>query len=152
MPIAHFPGGGGPTPGVTSQLLVLPPNAVLDPAPPTPILAGHAVALVDVAGTPTFFLCGANPVNRPELFIGFVEFASVVPGATTVVSGRGSTLSPKVEGGGFLTVNSDVYLAATPGEVTQTAPLGPSQVIIRVGFATSPTTIVLTTDFRQVIP
>lgn len=152
MPIARFPGGGGGGSTVTSVLLVTPPNAVLDPSPPVPIVAGHAVALVDVGGIPTFFLCSANPVDRPDLFIGFILSPSIVPGATKVVSGRGSTLSPVVEGGGPLTVNSDVFLALTPGEVTQTPPSGPSHVILRVGFASGASAITLSTDFRQVIP
>jgi len=150
MPIAHFPPSGPGPGGVTPQLLVKPPNAIPDPT--TTFLVGHAVALVDVAGTPTYFLCGANPANRPDLFIGFVKSASAVPGTTEIVTGRGSTLAPVVEGGGPLTVNAGVFLATTPGEVTQTAPTGPNQVIIQVGFAASTSAITLTTDPRHVIP
>lgn len=152
MPIAQFPQSAGPGPGVSGQLVVKPPLAVPDPAPPTPILPGHAVALVDVAGTPTYKLCGAEPVDRPDLFIGFVYSLSVVAGASEIVTGRGSTVTPIVEGGVPLVVNQNVFLSRTPGEVTQTAPIGPTDVMILIGFATSTTNIALMMDFRILFP
>jgi hypothetical protein len=154
MPIAYVPGSGGPTPGgVTDSLLVKPPNAVMDPAPPTPFMIGHAVYLGDDGGgTPTVYLCGATPVDRPDLFMGFLDSPGLTPGATLIASGRGSRVVPMVEGGGTLTPNVEVWLAVTPGEVTQTAPSGSGATILKVGVATSTTEIVLTTDFRQVIP
>ena len=151
MPIAYFPDAVGPG-GVTDTLRVKPPGAVLDPAPPTPILVGHAVYLADAAGTPTIYLCGAALADRPDLFMGFIETLGAIPGGTIITTGRGSYVQPHVQGGGLLTVNQEIWLSTTAGEVTQTAPVGVSQAIVRVGVATSTTEIILTTDFRQAIP
>jgi hypothetical protein len=113
---------------------------------------GHAIYLADVAGTPTYFLCGALNVDRPDLFVGFIDTPAVLPGSTIIATGRGSRVVPFVQGAVPLVPNQEVWLSTTPGEVTQTPPAGPARAILRLGTATSTTEMVLTTDFRQAIP
>lgn len=154
MPIAFIPSTGtGPSPGDASDVLLIKPlNAVIDPAPPTPLLNGHAVYIGDDAGTPTIYLCGASAADQPGLFIGFLHTPGILPGASLIASGRGSRVVPHVEGGGTLVVDQDVWLAVTPGEVVQTPPYGSGNTILKVGVAISTTELLLTTDFRQAIP
>ena len=145
MPVATFP-------AVVDQLLVTPPGVTLDPTPPTTIVVGHAVAVVDVTGTATLKLCGALTADRPDLFFGFVHLPSATVGASVAVTGRGSVVVPIVESGAPLVVNGDVWLAPTVGEVTQTVPTASGSSVLRVGFAVSTTQIMLAIDFRQDIP
>jgi hypothetical protein len=124
----------------------------LDPAPPTPILKGHVVAIADNAGTATIYLCGAiTATDYPKLFFGVME-TPLPAGGSTVYTGRGSLVQPFVEGGAPLVPDQDVYLSQTVGEVTQTAPVGSGRTIVRVGYAISTTQVILTTDFRQEVP
>lgn len=153
MPIAYIPGAGGPVPpAVSDTLQVIHPTAVLDPAPPVPLQVGHTVYIADDAGTPTYKLCGALTVDRPDLLMGFIASGGVGPGTTLITTGRGSRVVPVVEGGAPLVPEQEVWLSATPGEVTQTPPYQSGTSIVRVGVATSTTEIILNSDFRQVIP
>ena len=152
MPLGRFPSGGGGGPTVTDQLLVIPPGVVLDPAPPAAFVAGHVVAIVDVAGTPTYKQVSALAVDRPELYFGVMDSPSGTPGTSVIATGRGSNVTPIVELGAPLVVDGEVFLSITPGEVTQTVPSVSGTTIVRVGFAITVTDIVLNTDFRQVNP
>ena len=55
-------------------------------------------------------------------------------------------VTPIVEGGAPLTPHLSVYLAVTPGQVTQTPITQPGAVSIRLGEAVSTTSFVLATD------
>jgi hypothetical protein len=152
MPIAHFGGGGGPSPGTGPNLPVILATVPLDPAPPTPIQKGHVVAIIEIAGSPYITLCGASIASgHPEQLFGVMD-TPIAGGGSTVITGRGSLIAPFVEGSIALVPEQDVYLATTPGEVTQTAPVGPSQAIIRIGFAISATQAIWGLDVRREIP
>jgi len=118
---------------------------VLDPL--QTFVPGDAVAIVDVAGTPTIRLCGATAALRPDLFFGFLEVVGVLPGSSIVITGRGSKVTPVIQAGS-LTINADVYLSTTAGKVTSTAPTSTGATALRVGFAVSGTEMFLTTDPR----
>ncbi len=153
MPLARFPGaGGGGGPTVTDQLVVVLPGVAIDPAPPVPIVAGHVIAIVDVAGAPIYKLVSALAADHPELYYGVVVTASPIIGTSFIATGRGSRVTPLVELAVPLVVDGEVFLSSTPGEVTQIVPSASGSAIVRVGFAITATDIVLNTDFRQVIP
>jgi hypothetical protein len=91
--------------------------------------------------------CGAG--SHPGAFIGFAIKATDAAEPLAVISVRGSSVVPIIEGGGIFAVTLPVYLAATVGEVTQTPPPhGPGTVLVQVGVAASATEFVLTTDAR----
>ena len=87
---------------------------------------------------------------------GFIGFAAASYGAgdpVYVVSLRGSTLEPLVEGDVDLSVGSPVFLSGVLGEVTQTPPSGaPNTFLVQVGVAASSSTLFLNTDFRVGMP
>jgi len=151
MPIAHFPGSVTPG-GVGPSLPVILPTIPIDPAPPSPVLKGHVVAIIEIAGSPYITLCGAvTATGHPEQLFGVID--NVVPiGGSTVITGRGSLIVPYVEGGAPLVPDQDIFLAVTPGEVTQTPPTGPGDAIIRIGFAISTTQAIWGLDVRTEIP
>lgn len=91
--------------------------------------------------------CGA--ATHPTTFIGFAVLSANAADTVAVVTVRGSTVVPIVEGGAALVATQPVYLSSTTGEVTQTPPPhGPGTVLIQVGVAASGTEFVLTTDAR----
>jgi hypothetical protein len=45
-----------------------------------------------------------------------------------------------------------VYLSTALGSVTQTAPSGLGQTVLKIGYAVSTTEIVIVTDYRVQIP
>lgn len=152
MPVAVFPAlGGGGGPGTGPNLAVILPTVPLDPAPPTPIVKGHVVAVADLAGTASIVLCGALAADHPDLCFGIMDIP-VLGGGSTVITGRGSLFAPIVQGAVPLVPDVEIFLSTTPGEVTQTAPAGAGQTILRLGYAISTTQAILTTDFRQEIP
>jgi hypothetical protein len=61
---------------------------------------------------------------------------------------RGSSVRPIVEGGVPLVPAEMVFLSATPGQVTQTPPVGTGWFSIQVGVASSPTELIILTDTR----
>lgn len=116
-----------------------------------PIALGHAVAIVDVAGTQRIYRCGAT--TYPDQWAGFADQAAGVGVAIYVAAGRGSRVTPVVEGGGPLTVNQRVYLSMTPGEVTPTpVPRGPGVFTVPVGLAISTTQFTLLSDAKVKTP
>jgi hypothetical protein len=95
--------------------------------------------------------CGSN--SHPTAFIGFAIKAADVNEPVAVITVRGSSVIPIIEGGGIFAVTEPVYLSATVGEVTQTPPPhGAGTVLIQVGVAASETEFVLTTDARVGTP
>jgi hypothetical protein len=95
--------------------------------------------------------CGAD--SYAVAFIGFAIKGAGAGEAVAVITVRGSSVVPIVEGGQILTVPDPVYLSATAGEVTQTPPPhGVGTVLVQVGVAASATEIVLTTDARVGTP
>jgi hypothetical protein len=107
------------------------------------------VAIIDNAGTPTVIRCGANIVDDSVKLVGF--FYALGP-PIILTTGRGSTVTPRVQGGSPLTPGEDVWVSTTPGEVTQLAPVGSGLLQIRLGVATSTTQMVLNTDARFFLP
>lgn len=111
-------------------------------------MKGAAVSIVDDGGTRKMYLCGANLYAHS--FTGFSAGPVTSGNSGTIVMGRGSLVTPVVEGGVPFTVNQPVFLASTPGEVTQTAP--GSGFVLRVGMAVSTTQLVLLTDYAVALP
>jgi hypothetical protein len=110
-------------------------------------LAGSAVAILPSVGSNHYFtLCGAQ--NHTSLFVGFL-IADVHEGETAiVVAGRGSKVTPIVEGGIPLIPGEDVYLAMTAGMVTQAdIPIETHTIAFRVGSAISDSELVMSTEF-----
>jgi hypothetical protein len=115
------------------------------------IAPGHAVAIVDVAGTQRIYRCGAT--TYPDQWAGFADQAAVIGQAIYIASGRGSRITPVVEGGGPLTANQRVYLSMTPGEVTSTpVARGPGVFTVPVGLAVSTTQFTLLSDAKVKFP
>lgn len=151
MPIAPFPSSGGGPSSPTDSLIVVIAGAVLDPAPPTPFVLGHAVGLFDSGGTKTFKLCGAITATQfPGNFYGFLH--NLALSSPQVTTGRGSRVVPIVQFGVPLVPGNDVYLSTALGSVTQTAPSGLGQTVLKIGYAVSTTEIVIVTDYRVQIP
>jgi len=107
------------------------------------IRAGAAIATVNT-GTVQLEECSAS--SNAQAFIGFANEAAGNGDAVGVVSLRGSTVTPIVEGGGNLTAGDPVWLSATLGEVTQT-PLT-SDLSLRCGMAISTTEMMLASDVQ----
>jgi hypothetical protein len=116
----------------------------------TPILKNYLVGIGDIGGSPHIILCSSQVGFLPEQFLGIMDIP-LAGGGSTVITGRGSLFVPVVEGGGLLTPDTEIYLSATPGEVTHTAPSVVGETIVRVGWAVSTTQAILSTDFRQEI-
>lgn len=114
------------------------------------LVKGSAVALVDVGGVKQLLLCTASQYGYS--FIGFAASVVASGNSGTLVTGRGSVVTPVVEGGVDLVENQPVFLSDTPGEVTQTPPGGGSRYVLRVGMAVSTTQIVLTSDYAVYTP
>ena len=111
-----------------------------------PYSVGWAVAVISTDEGLRFAKCGAEVGDYPFQFVGFLG-QTADPGAQAkVITGRGSKVTPTVEGGDDLVPNTSAYLSATPGEVTQTAPAGVGVANLRVGQAISTTVMLLTTD------
>lgn len=125
-----------------ARSVVVPPSVVV---PLGGLVEGVAVAFRDNAGTPEYVLCGSGPADYPDSFLGFF-IAGEPGGIARVHMTRGSLVTPIVEGAIPLVVEQPVYLAATPGEVTQTPVPGPGVRILKVGLAISPTEMLLLTD------
>ncbi len=107
------------------------------------IREGAAIATVNT-GTIQLEECSAS--SNATAFVGFANTAAGNGDAVGVVSLRGSTVTPIVEGGGALTAGDPVWLSSTLGEVTQTAPT--SDLSLRCGMATSTTEMILSSDVQ----
>lgn len=109
--------------------------------------AGAAVALVSVSGQARIIECGANTSGRS--FLGFAPVEVLDGDPVPVVTLRGSTVTPILEGGGNLTPGGALFLSNTEGEVIHTIP--PSGTVIRVGDAFTTTMMTINTDHRVVV-
>ena len=100
--------------------------------------------MVDNAGTLEYRLCGASLYANS--FYGFMQ-QPVSGGASLIKVGRGAVITPIVENSVAMTPEGDVFLSATPGQVTQT----PVDVLnagnIRLGYAVTATQFLLLLDF-----
>ena len=112
-----------------------------------------AVAFVHNSdGSVSLPLCSA--VDYADSFYGFVDSTQGPPfdPALTVYSARGAGIRVLVEDDVDLVPNRSVYLSATLGRVTQTAPSGTGSLILRVGNALSADTLVLNFDPTVRVP
>ncbi len=144
MPIVRLPGGGSQDAITVTLRDVHVPDGVTIPA-------GTAVAVTTGDSGLEFALCGAGQNDHPHGFAGFALRTGNPNSLMTIITGRGSKVTPVVEGGGPMTPDTDVWLAITPGEVTQTLTYEDEQVALRVGRAISTTEMILLTDARIVL-
>lgn len=111
--------------------------------------AGVAVAIVRVDGDLKYLPCGALPANHPGHFTGFLAAPAAAGQGALLIVGRGSRVTPVVEGGIPLVPDQPVFLSLTPGKVTQTpidTMLHPGAMNLAVGMAVSETEMVFSTD------
>lgn len=154
MPIARLPEQGGVAENINA-IFIKYPGIEVDPATGG-LLAGEAVAIIpnpapSIGAADLYFTrCGSTPTGLPTNFAGFCSIDAAPGTSPRIITGRGSKVTPVIEGGGMLTAGSDVFLAQTQGRVTLTPPepgmLPIYLVSLRVGFAVSDTEMILTTD------
>ena len=120
------------------------PNATASGA----VRAGAAVAVVDIAGSPRIVECSAS--SNANAFQGFAVAAVADGDPVSILTVRGSQVTPVIAGGGAFTPGSSVYLSSSAGEVSHTSPA--SGLVIRVGEAVTATTMILNTDSRVLRP
>ena len=107
---------------------------------------GEAVAL-----TPMGIVC-CSASYYGHAFAGFVLTDCIDGHCVSIMSMRGSSVTPIVEGGARLIPGEKVFLSNTPGEVSTSPPVGiPGAASIQVGVAVSDTLMVLLTDLRVTI-
>jgi hypothetical protein len=105
------------------------------------IAAGAVVYIKDVAGSAEIELADADTVASDELIVG-VAVASILNTASGAVYVRqGATVTPT--GGGAFTIGKLVYISATAGSSTQTAPSAVGQHVYKLGRAISTTQVKL---------
>jgi len=102
-----------------------------------------AVALTYEDGQPVLKLASATSWGNQ--FYGFLPANSGAGIMTGCIRQQGGVVTPWVEGGLPLVVNNAVFLSATPGRVSCTAP--PVGSIVRVGKALTTTTMMFDTLF-----
>ena len=146
MPIARGPTGGAG--GISDALKVLIPFAEAGAA----LQEGQALAMIDVAGTKTLVLCGAQEVDHALQFIGFASTDFALGENHPIITGRGSRVQPLLQGGGPLTPDELLYLSLQPGYLTHTAPQVGGIAQTPVGHAVSDTEMILKTDARVIMP
>lgn len=112
------------------------------------VVAGEALDPgVAVAVTPAGVVrCSAS--SFAGSFAGFTLTTVPVGNSVAVLSMRGSSVTPVIEGGGSFAVGQPVFLSNSLGQVTQTSPDGPNLTSIQIGVATTATSMVLLTDLR----
>lgn len=111
-----------------------------------PLGAGQAVGITPIG---ELSLCSATTIGYT--FVGFMFSAAATGAPTSVLSMRGSAITPVVEGGVPLVPGGKVFLSLTLGEVTQTPPTGEGVTSVQVGIAISPTQFTLITDQRVLL-
>lgn len=128
----------------TSEATTTPSGVVVPDLPG--MVIGVAVSIRG-GGIPEFRLAGALSGDNGGTFYGFLANNGVAGQTASVITGRGSIVTPSVEGGVPLVVDQEVYLSRTPGQVTQTPPAGVSGArVLLVGVAISSTQIALLSD------
>lgn len=133
MPLGRAPTSSG------TGTYVTPPGTVVGPEP---LLVGMAVGISTVGIVP----CSANDLGYN--FLGFALSDSTTGNPVGIMTMRGSSVRPIVEGDVPLVPAEKVFLSATPGKVTQTPPVGTGWFSIQVGVASSPTELIILTDTR----
>ena len=108
------------------------------------IRGGAAVSVVDMGGNVKIIECSA--VSNAKTFVGFAVTTVADGDVVAVISLRGSTVTPIVQGAGALTAGDIVYLSPTAGEITHTPVT--TGTLIRVGPAISAAQITLLTDYQ----
>ena len=142
MPIAQKPGGSGGGTIPLNQAEINYTNVISAAG----VGAGVAVAIVQVVSQLEYIPCDASPTGYSEAFAGFTAQVIIPGGHGQLIVGRGSLVTPVVEGGAPLIPGQEVFLSLTPGEVTQTPVSGPGEINLRLGAAVSTTQLLLTTD------
>lgn len=126
-----------------SQGAFIVPNATASGA----VRAGATVAVVELLGAVKVIECSSS--SNAASFIGFANQTAADGDVVEIISIRGSTITPIVEGGGTLTAGDMVFISDTAGEVKMGVPT--TGMAIRVGAAISATQLILTTDFQVVL-
>lgn len=108
---------------------------------------GSLVAITHSGGNTEIEL--AHPLTNGERALGFAEKEVLLGASGKFIVARGSLITPIIAGGGTFTPNDPVFMA-TNGEVSQTPPT--SGFVTMIGYATSTTEMILTTDFRIQLP
>lgn len=138
MPIARPPAS-------TSNTLTNPSITAAEPLAP-----GQAVAVLFEGGFQVAKPAGAFLTDNARSFAGFAVGAYSPGQVPSIVTARGSIVTPVVEGGGPMTPNSPVFLSTTPGQVTQTPPTASGSVVLPIGVASTADKMMLTTDYKVV--
>ena len=111
-----------------------------------PLAAGLAVGL-----NPSGEVVPCSAATLGYTFLGFMLTSAATGAPVAIISMRGSTVVPVVEGGGPLTPGEKVFLSGALGEVSHTPPAGAGFTAVQVGIATSPMQMVLLTDQRVLL-
>lgn len=141
MPIAHKPNTGGGGGGGSS--FASPPFLANELIP-----IGSLVSVTHSNGNTEIEL--SQPSTNGDRVLGFAVAEIQIGASGSFVVNRGSLVTPVVQGGVAFVPNDPVFVA-TNGEVTQT-PLTANGFGMQIGFATSTTEMILTTDFRVSLP
>lgn len=102
------------------------------------IPVGSAVGVWDGG----LYLCSAFS----DKFLGFAYSNISMGSIGSVISGRGSIVTPVVEGGGALTVDAPVWLSVVPGAVVQSPVEASGAYVVPLGYAISVRQMVLRTE------
>jgi hypothetical protein len=114
----------------------------------TMLSAGQLVSLVDVGGSLKYVPTSCLESSYPTYFFGVVLEDAAQGQTVRVSTGRGSIVSPLVEGGVPLDPSKPVYLSLTPGRATQDLDsYPPGAIILKVGQAVTSTKMVLNNDY-----
>lgn len=138
MPIARPPAS-------TSNTLTNPSITAGEPLAP-----GQAVAVLFESGFQVAKLAGAGLTDNARSFAGFAVGVYSSGQVPSIITARGSIVTPIVEGGGSLTPNAPVFLSITPGQVTQTPPSVVGTLVLPIGVAATTDKVMLTTDYKVV--
>lgn len=106
------------------------------------LAAGAWINIWNDSGTPTMRNADASGADQAKAVDGFV-LEAVTSGATGIAYKEGN--NTQVSG---MTPGSDVFMSATPGAGTHTAPTTAGHTVQRIGKATSATSV----DFERGIP
>ena len=126
-----------------SQGAFIVPNATASGA----VRAGATVAVVEILGVVKVIECSAS--SNAASFVGFANQAVADGDVVELISVRGSTVTPVIEGAGALTPGDMVFISDTAGEIKMGLPT--AGMAIRVGAAISTTQLILTTDLQVVL-
>ena len=111
--------------------------------------AGQAVGFEQVLGVQKVVLASASD---PDQFMGFARISAAEDANVVITTGRGSRVTPMVEGGGTLTVDEPVFLAVTPGAVTQDASTLVGYSVLKLGRAITTTGMIFKIDYSVTVP